>query len=389
MTSKDTTREFEALLDYLKGSRGFDFSGYKRTTLMRRIRKQMQTSGVAGYDAYVDYLEVHPEEFGNVFNSILINVTSFFRDPQAWSYLTSEIIPRILFSKHSNEPVRIWSAGCASGEEPYTLAMLLCEAMGPIAFHERVKIYATDIDEDALAKARLATYTVREVAGIPPELLDRYFEASKGRYTFRKDLRRSVIFGRHDLIQDAPISRVDLLVCRNVLMYFNTETQARVLARFHFALADGGVLFLGKAEMLLTHTSIFSPVDLKRRIFMKASKGNLRDRLLLVVRGAGNEETVETLVGHVRLREAAFDAGPIAQIVIDISGQLVLANDRARTLFNLMPRDVGRPLQDLEFSYRPVELRSRIEQVYADRNPLALRDVEWSRGGNGPSYFDV
>ncbi len=389
MTSKDTTRDFEALLEYLKRSRGFDFTGYKRSTLMRRIRKQMQAVGVSDFDAYADYLEVHPEEFGDLFNIILINVTSFFRDSQAWSCVAEEIVPKLLLAKRADEPIRVWSAGCASGEEPYTIAMVLAEAMGTEAFRDRVKIYATDVDEDALTKARQATYSLREVGSIPAPLLERYFEEAKGRYTFRKDLRRSVIFGRHDLIQDAPISRVDLLSCRNVLMYFNAETQARVLARFHFALSDGGVLFLGKAEMLLTHFNTFSPVDLKRRVFVKASKGNLRDRLLLVVRGAGNEETVESLVGQVRLREAAFEAGPVAQIVVDTEGRLVLANEQARTLFGIISREIGRPLQDLEVSYRPVELRSRIEQVNADRKPLALRDIEWLRAESGVAFFDI
>ncbi|HZQ35295.1 MAG TPA: CheR family methyltransferase [Dehalococcoidia bacterium] len=389
MTGKDTTHEFEALLGYLKRSRGFDFSGYKRATLMRRIRKQMQSVGVDDFDAYVDYLEVHPEEFGALFNGILINVTTFFRDPPAWTYVADEIVPRLLLSKRPEEPIRVWSAGCASGEEPYTIAMLLVEAMGVEAFRERVKLYATDIDEDALTRARQGTYSLREVGNIPAPLLERYFDEAKGRYTFRKDLRRCVIFGRHDLIQDAPISRVDLLSCRNVLMYFNAETQARVLARFHFALGEGGVLFLGKAEMLLTHAHTFSPIDLKRRVFIKASKGNLRDRLLLVVRGAGNEETVETLVRQVRLREAAFEAGSVAQMVVDTEGRLVLANEHARGLFGIASRDVGRPLQDLEVSYRPVELRSRIEQAHAERKPFLMRDVEWSRGESGIAYYDI
>src|SRR5437588_1547263 len=141
--------------------------------------------------------------------------------------------------------------------------------MGTQDYKERVKIYATDVDEEALTNARQASYDEREAAGVPPPLLEKYFEHTNGVYLFRKDLRRNVIFGRHDLIQDAPISRVDLLVCRNTLMYFNAETQARVLSRLHFALSNAGVLFLGKAEMLLSHGNMFVPIDLKRRIFRK------------------------------------------------------------------------------------------------------------------------
>ena len=132
----------------------------------------------------------------------------------------------------------------------------------------------------ALTIARHATYDSKRVEGIPPDLLERYFERQDGRYTFRKDLRRLVIFGRNDLVQDAPISRIDLLVCRNTLMYFNAATQAKILARFHFALSESGFLFLGRAETLLAHSESFTPVDLKRRIFMKVPKTNYRNRLL-------------------------------------------------------------------------------------------------------------
>src|SRR5947209_8548037 len=280
MTAPATNDAFTALLEYLKRSRGFDFTGYKPTSLERRIRKRMEGVNVESFEDYVDYLEVHPDEFVHLFNTILINVTSFFRDPPAWDYLAREVLPRLLAERPSGEPIRVWSAGCASGQEAYTLAMLLAEALGTEAFRERVKIYGTDVDLDALNQARHASYAAREVEDVPPELLAKYFEPAGDRYVFQKDLRRCVIFGRHDLIQDAPISRLDLLVCRNTLMYFNAETQARILNRFHFAVNDGGYLFLGKAEMLLSQGgNAFAPVDLKRRLFTKAPGANPRPRL--------------------------------------------------------------------------------------------------------------
>src|SRR5438309_1044280 len=145
---------FEALLQYLKTSRGFDFTGYKRSTLMRRVLKRMAAlKDVKSYGDYQDYLEVHPEEFPTLFNTILINVTSFFRDTAAWDYLGGKIIPRILKAKRPGDPVRVCCIGCASGEEAYSIAMLLTEAMGDRVFRDRVKIYATDIDADALAHA--------------------------------------------------------------------------------------------------------------------------------------------------------------------------------------------------------------------------------------------
>src|SRR5436305_2908162 len=265
--------EFERLLHFLQQQRGFDFGGYKRPSLMRRVQRRTELAGIQGFDAYIEYLELHPEEFAQLFNTILINVTSFFRDEPAWDYLKQELLPQILRDKDPQEQVRIWSAGCASGQEAYSLAIAFAEVMGTEAFRERVKVYGTDADEEALSQARLASYSAKELETVPPALIERYFEPSGARRVFRADLRRAVIFGRHDLIQDAPISRLDLLVCRNCLMYFNAETQARILERFHFAVNDGGYLILGKAEMLLSHGNSFTPVDLKRRIFQKVSRG--------------------------------------------------------------------------------------------------------------------
>ena len=383
--------DLDALIDYLKRSRGFDFTGYKPASLERRIQKRMQIVGVRDYPDYVDFLEVHPEEFAALFNTILINVTAFFRDPTAWEYLASVVVPEMVSRKGSNATIRTWSAGCASGEEAYTLAILLAEALGVEAYKERVKVYATDIDDEALTRARQASYNMREVAGVPPELLAKYFEENNGTYSFRKDLRRNLIFGRHDLIQDAPISRIDLLACRNTLMYLNAETQSRILTRFHFALNDGGVLFLGRAETLLTHANTFTPLDLRRRISAKVPRAslNLRDRLMLLAQNGAGEENGHAVEAHVRLRESALEVSPIAQLVVDVNGVLVLANERARMQFSLVSNDLGRPIEDLKISYRPVEIRSCIDQAYSERRPVLLRDVEWRSPAGETRWLDV
>jgi len=266
-TDEASVQSFEALLEYLQRTRGFDFTGYKRPTLMRRVSKRVEMLHLADYAEYLDYLEVHPEEFETLFNTILINVTAFFRDPKAWDFLQSDIVPRLLETRGPDAPLRVWSAGCASGEEAYTLAMVFAEALGPEAFQQRVKIYATDVDEEALAKARQAAYTTEEVRPVPDALREKYFEFTGGRYLFRPEFRRTVIFGRHDLVQDSPISRLDLIVCRNTLMYLNADTQTQVLARLHFALQERGFLFMGKSEMLLTHGELFAPVQSPHRVF--------------------------------------------------------------------------------------------------------------------------
>jgi two-component system CheB/CheR fusion protein len=369
---------FEALLQHLKVSRGFDFTGYKRSSLVRRVDRRMSQVGVTDYAEYLDYLELHAEEFTGLFNTILINVTGFFRDAEAWEYLRTDVLPALLATKSPTEPLRVWSAGCASGEEAYTLAIVLAEMLGTAEFRDRVKIYATDVDEEALTHARHGTFSDREVRGIPPELLEKYFEPSGGRFAFRKELRRSVIFGRNDLVQDAPISRIDLLVCRNTLMYFTAETQARILTRFHFALSEPGVLFLGKAEMLLSHGALFVPIDLKRRTFRKAPRLAPQNGTLFAE--APPSAARAPLTGIDLLRNEAVLASPLAQVVLTDDGLIAVVNRQAEVLFGISTRDVGRPFRDLELSYRPLELRRHIEKAQSERRTVRITDVAYHRG---------
>ena len=371
----------------LKETRGFDFTGYKRSTIQRRVMRRMSVAGVATFAEYRDYLELQPDEFNQLFDSMLINVTSFFRDPLAWQALRETVLPELLSHKSAKSPVRVWSAGCATGEEAYTLAMVLADALGTDQFRERAKIYATDLDEDALQQARVGAYDARALADIPERLRETYFEPETHgtKRAFRRDLRRQVIFGRNDLTRDAPISRVDLLVARNTLMYFNAEAQANVIRRFHFALSYPGFLFLGKAEMLLNHADRFVPVDLRKRLFRKASPSALEPTST----GGWIDMTGREPAGD-RIAGAALSSGPVAQLAVDLSDKLRVANAAAESLFNLRPRDRGRPFQDLDVSFRPVELRSRIEQVRSELRPVELHDVEWRRPGGGePTYYDV
>jgi two-component system CheB/CheR fusion protein len=378
--SSDVNPAFEDLLAFLRDERGFDFTGYKRPSLMRRISKRMQDLDIPSYEAYRTYLANHPDEFVDLFNTILINVTSFFRDQNAWEYLREEIVPRIVEpAQGANDQIRIWSTGCASGEEAYTTAMIFLEVMGEDAFRQRVKIYATDIDEEALSKGRHGGYDSKEMEPVPAELRDRYFERVNSNYMFRPDLRRAVIFGRHDLVQDPPISKISLLLSRNTLMYFDTNTQTRILGSFHFSLRDDGFLFLGKSEALAARMDLFAAVELKRRVFAKLP---VRRPARLEVPAQAREDTLGRLAAETMIREAGFEAAPVAQIVIDRDGLLALANLQARAFFGISPTDIGLPFQDLEISFRPVELRSRIEQVYAERHLIALRDVEWHVNGD-------
>lgn len=378
---------FETLLRYLRDSRGFDFTGYKRASLMRRVRYRMDQAGFQSFEAYLDLLQASSDEFAALFNTILINVTSFFRDEAAWDAVASDVLPRVLADRGPDDPIRVWSAGCASGQEAYSLAMLLAEAIGTDAFRHRVKIYATDVDEEALREARAASYDARAVESVRPAFLQRYFDQVNGRYVFNKDLRRSVIFGRNDLVKDAPISRVDLLVCRNTLMYLNAETQRNVLSRLHFALAPRGILFLGHAEMLLSHTDKFTPLHLEHRLFVKAAGSRSEvDRYDPTVAFYESQGDVSDLT---KLRELAFRASPVAQIVVTGDDTVAMVNQQAETVLGLSPRDIGRLLRDLEVSYRPVELRAYLEQTKVDRRPARIPDVKWQRAGMDTVWLEI
>ena len=378
----------EDLLEFLKDDHGFDFTGYKRGTLARRINRRMQDVHISDYRQYIMYLQTHAEEYELLFNTILINVTEFFRDTEAWKYISEEIVPLILSAKGQSGSIRVWSAGCSSGEEPYTIAMILCEAMGETDFKERVKIYATDVDDEALQRARQAVYSEQAVEGIPPELLDRYFDRVNGSFCFRSDLRRMVIFGRNDLVQDAPISHIDFLTCRNTFMYFNAATQARILARLHFALNESGFLFLGKAEMLVSHSRLFVPVDPRWRVFTKTHSLSIRERFDVMAEARTYRPT-HLLSEMNRLRVDAFENGPNAEIVIENNGKIVLVNSRARAAFDLGPEVVGTPIKDLQLSYRPVEIRSLIDDVVAGHETIETGPVRWPSEDQTERYFKL
>src|SRR4051794_30461286 len=328
----------------------------------------MAVVGVDSYGAYLEYLEVHPGEFRELFNTVLINVTSFFRDEAAWDYVRGDLVPALLARRPAPDQIRVWSAGCANGAEAYSVAMAFAEEMSEGDFRARVKIYATDVDEEALTQGRHAAFSGAEVEAVPPELVARYFEGSDSRYTFRPDLRRAVIFGRHDLVQDAPISRIDLLLCRNTLMYFNAETQARVLRHFHFALHEPGVLMLGKSEMMIAHRELFAASDLKKRIFVKQPRSTVSSRAVAFTAEAG-----ERLEGDDdrATRDAALELGPHAQVIVARDGRLTFANLAARALFQISPDDFGRPVTDLPFAHRPMELRGWIDQALRERRRVS------------------
>lgn len=248
---------------------GHDFHGYKQQTFLRRVQRRMQVMQVDEVEAYARLLRGNPEEAQNLFNDLLIGVTQFFRDPKEFEVLEREVIPAILDGKDTGDPVRVWVLGCATGEEAYSIGILLREEMERRDVTPHVLIFATDIDSRALAAARVGRYPASIAGDVTPERLARWFAKEANTYCVVKELREMCIFSAHNVIRDAPFSKLDLVSCRNLLIYLNTELQNRLIPLFHFALLPDRFLFLGNSENVTRHMRLFAPVDRRVRVFRK------------------------------------------------------------------------------------------------------------------------
>ena len=246
---------------------GHDFSNYKRPTVLRRIERRINVRTLPDLPQYADYLKENSIETNALLKDLLISVTNFFRDKEAFAYLEREIVPRILHGKKAGDEIRLWIAGCATGEEAYSLAMLLAEKTDNSIDVPAVQIFATDIDEDAIAAARNGFYTLNDAADVSPERLRRFFTAEKAGFRIRRELREMILFANHNLLKDPPFSRLDLATCRNLLIYFNPSAQERVLETFHFALKPDGYLFLGTSESIDGAGDLYAPISREQRIF--------------------------------------------------------------------------------------------------------------------------
>jgi two-component system CheB/CheR fusion protein len=261
--------DLEALLEKIYNERGYDFREYKTSSVERRIKKRLFEHHLETYDQYSALLDQNPGEYSKLFDTLLINVSEFFRDPEAWKVIDDEIIPKILAKKNKGGSIRVWSAGCSTGEEPYSFAILLADKLGDAISDYEIRIYATDIDDKALVEARAGQYTTDKLKNVQDEFLNKYFIKEDGFYKIHRNIRQMVSFGRQDLVSDAPISRLDIVICRNVLIYFNSDLQNRVITKFHYALCDHGYAFFGKSESMLASSRLFEGVNKKWRIFKK------------------------------------------------------------------------------------------------------------------------
>ncbi len=245
---------------------GHDFAHYKRATVLRRIGRRLQVNSLANLPEYLAFLRTHSGEAGALLQDLLISVTNFFRDPDAFAALESQI-PALFRGKKSGEQVRVWVAGCATGEEAYSVAMLLMEHAATLASPPGIQVFATDIDEAAIRAAREGRFPQAIAADVSPERLRRFFLLDQGYYRVRTDLRESVLFAFHNILRDSPFSNLDLVTCRNLLIYFQPEAQEKVLNLFHFALRPDGVMFLGGSETADETNGLWSVLDKKQRIY--------------------------------------------------------------------------------------------------------------------------
>ncbi|HEY5466537.1 MAG TPA: chemotaxis protein CheB, partial [Clostridia bacterium] len=255
----------------LRSQTGHDFSQYKPSTIHRRIERRLAVHQIDTMEEYVKYLQQTPAEVVALFRDLLIGVTGFFRDPEAFLALEKTVIPRLFADKSAGDSIRVWSPGCSTGEEAYSIAMLLQEHQDTLKQAYKVQVFATDIDSQAIAAARTGRYPADISATLSPERLARFFtaESDGGMYRINKGIRDMLIFSEQDVLKDPPFSRLDLISCRNLLIYINGGIQKKLISLFHYALNPGGLLFLGTSETVSDSDEMFTALDRKMKIFQR------------------------------------------------------------------------------------------------------------------------
>ncbi len=330
------------ICSFLRNQIGHDFSGYKTKTFTRRVARRMQVTQLKTVEAYIERLRQEPKETATLFRDLLINVTSFFRDADAFEALATLVVPKLFEGRGAEDFVRVWVPGCSTGEEVFSIGMLLREQLDTLTAIPRVQIFATDIDERALGVARAARYPAQLLDSVSPERRRRFFIADGGSYVVSKDVRELCVFSPHSVIRDPPFSRIDLVSCRNLLIYFGTEVQNQVIPTLHYALRPDGYLFLGSAENISQFAELFVPVEKRHRIFRRRSDIAPGLRLPVMVSArwavhAGKPSAQRLPLTGATLRQAVDDqvlerfAPP--HVVVDRDGDVVYYSSRTGKYF--------------------------------------------------------
>ncbi len=395
LASQDTRPARLAVCAVLQRQLGHDFSGYKEKTFLRRVQRRMETLGITTLDVYVARLEADRDEVGTLFRDLLIGVTSFFRDADTFDELTRTVMPQLFRGKHADSSLRVWVPACSTGEEAYSLAMLLCEHADRVAGpRPRIQLFATDIDEMAINTARAGRYPSALLRGLAPERLARFFmKGNDGSYTVAKEVRGLCTFSTHSLIRDPPFSRIDLISCRNLLIYLDSEVQAAIFPVFHYSLAPGGILLLGSSETISRHEGLFAPIDRGHRIFLRRDTPS--PPLQLVGRGMGRSPsnvrgdpprgpTTREGVARMHSRTSArvLDRFGPAFVVANADGDIVQFSSRTG---RYLESAAGMPTQNLFLMARPglrLHLRAALKQAVQTGRPVEKPRVPLEMAGD-------
>jgi len=380
---------FRDIMLILRAKTGHDFSAYKRATVLRRIERRMQVNGLHTLEDYRHFLHDHPNERPALLKDMLISVTNFFRDREAFEALEREVIPQLVADLGERGRLRAWSAGCATGEEPYSLAMLLTEAAPADA---SVQVFATDIDDDAIAQARQGSYPAAVVTDIAPSRVNRFLTRNDNFYRVPKHLREKVLFARHNVLQDPPFSKLDLISCRNLLIYLTRDVQVQILEMFHFALRPGGYLFLGSSESADAASKLFIPVDKKNRIYRAAPGGHVAHYLKGPTREMPAQVAIEAATAaaasHERRlrslsevhRKALEDNAP-PSVLVDREGHIAHMSEDAAPYLRMIGGAPSYQLTALIVPELRLELRTSLFQAAQENKPARSRAVVLDRDG--------
>ena len=393
-TVKEGDRSLQRFLGQLRDRTGIDFAAYKRPTVIRRIERRMAATKSATLADYHGLVLRQPEELHRLTSSLLIKVTSFFRDADLFDHLRTAVLPRLIDEARSgSRDLRFWSAGCATGEEAYSLAILVAEALGPDLAAFNVRIFATDADPEAISFARRGVYPTSAMKGIPPELLRRYFVESDGEHEVSSQIRAMTVFGEHDLSKRAPFPRIDLILCRNVLIYFTAELQRRALQLFAFALRDGGTLVLGKSETTTAIPGPFVAEEPNLKIYRRTAERTLMPTgaiLAGLVSDAPRPRLTPkapALDGPISLRshpdeptateraQAILHRIPLGVAVVDGSYDIETINATARSLLGIHGAAIGQDFIHHARSLDSRRLRAAIDAALAGKTSVHEFDV--------------
>ncbi|MDB5378519.1 MAG: chemotaxis protein CheR [Rubritepida sp.] len=382
----------------LRSQVGHDFSGYKTTTFFRRVQRRMQVLQLLTIEAYAQRLRQDPREVGALFRDLLINVTSFFRDADAFEALEKLVVPKLFEGRGADDTVRVWVPGCSTGEEVFSLAILLREHMDTLAAVPRVQIFATDIDEHALGVARTARYPAALLDGVTPERRGRFFLPDGGSNIVSKEVRELCIFSPHSVIRDPPFSRIDLVSCRNLLIYFGGGVQNQVIPTFHYALRPDGYLFLGSAENVSQFDDLFAPVDKKQRIFRRRADGPSAPRLPLVLSALRPAQRAELgprrpSLGDLALRQAVdeqvLDRFAPAHVVVNGDGDVVYYSHRTG---KYLETPAGAPTRQFLTMARKglrLDLRTLFREAVESGRPAVREDIAVENDAGGVQFVNL